>query len=94
MAAIARVRQLAECFAEILAAFGIDRLAQIRKRRLALILDELRKWNALEYGKELRCVGKVLLHTPQFVIGELLILHFAGIGKLEMSPLGPAHDVC
>jgi hypothetical protein len=58
MAAIARVRQLAECLAEVLAALGVDRLAQIRKRRLALVLDELRKWNALEYGKELRCVAK------------------------------------
>ena len=60
MAAIARVRQPAECPGKIVEILGVDRLAQIRERRLTLILDEVGKWNVLEDGIELRRVGKAL----------------------------------
>jgi hypothetical protein len=93
MAAIASVCQPGERFGEISAIFGLNRSAKINKRRLALVLDELCERHALEYGVELRRRRKALSNLPKFVTGERPIAHYAGVSKLEMPPLGRAHDI-
>jgi hypothetical protein len=70
MAAIAHLRQLNEGLDEAVAALGVDRPAQIRKGRLALLLDQLSERNPLELGIKACRRVKALLDEPQFETGE------------------------
>src|SRR4051794_22881162 len=94
MAAIARFGELGKCPGEIRVVLPLDRFAEIRERRPALVLDQPCERNALVRGIELRRRGKTLLNLAELVVGERPVTDFAGIGQLEMSPLGHAHDVC
>jgi hypothetical protein len=64
MTAIARVCQLDESFGKFGSVLGLNRFAEIRKWKLALLLNEACDRNAFEDGIELRCRGKALLNLP------------------------------
>ena len=60
MAAIARFGELGKCPGEIRVVLPLDRFAETRERRPALILDQPCERNALVGGIELRRRGKTL----------------------------------
>ena len=90
MAAIARFGELGKGPGEIRVVLPLDRFADIRERRPALVLDQLCERNALGRGVEFRRRGKTLLNLAELVVCERPITDFAGIGQLEMSSFGRA----